>query len=132
MKPDDFKKLIEDFEKNIIVGGILDKRFIKKSNVSTKKNKLLRHDFGKVIGEVVDTRIILAIDYYGYIKKSIGFLNKFESINPRPKEIRSYLVYFASIRMEDIVARTNDIKVMLDFPRLKNEILILRGFRKKA
>jgi len=131
MEKTHFRKLVDDFEKNIIVGGVLDKRFTKKADVSTKRNKLLSHDFGKIIGDVVDTKLVLAIDYYGYIKKSEGFLNKLNSMNPKPKGMRSYLIYFASIKMEDVVARTNDVRVMLDFPRLKNEILILRGFRRR-
>lgn len=128
----EFRKLIDDFERNIIVGGIIDKRFTKKSLVSTKRGKLSKQEFGKTIGDVIKTKIVLAIDYYGHIKRSEGFLNKMNSMDVLPTEMRSYLVYFASIKMEDIVARTNDVGVMIQFPKLKNEILTLRGFVKRS
>jgi len=128
-----FRKLLDTFEKNIIVEGILRKRFTKKGQVSTKRGKLFYNDFGKILGSTIDTSIILAIDYYGYIKRSKGFLNKLESTgNPIPTEMKSYIVHFASVKMEDIAFMTNDVSVMIDFPRLKNEILILRGFRRRS
>lgn len=127
-----FKRLLADFEKNIVVEGIRRKRFSKKKTVSTKNCKLSNQDFGKTIGDLIDTDLILVIDYYGYFKRSRGFIDKMkEGGHPYPLELDSLIVHFPSIRMEDIAAMTDDVGVMLDFPRLKNEILILRGFRKR-
>ena len=128
-----FRILIDNFEKNIVVESVIQKRFSRMAVVATKNCKLSNYDFGKRIGDVIDTEIVLVIDYYGYLKRSKGFLEKMRSkVNPLPKELRSYMVHFASIKMEDIAAMTSDISVMLDFPRLKNEILILRGFKKSG
>jgi len=126
-----FKKLLSDFESNIIINGIIKKRFITKTLIPTKNCKLSNHDFGKKLGMVIDTDIILVIDYYGYLKKSKGFINKLKTRKLYLKELESYLVYFASVKMEDIAFMTSNVSVMIDFPRLKNEILIFRGFRKR-
>lgn len=132
MELDIFRQLIDDFERDIIVGGIAKKVFTKRANVPTKRCKLSYREFGKTIGRTIDTRLVLAVDYYGYIKKSIGFLEKVRSMgNPAPTEINCYLVHFASVKMENVAAMTSDVGVMINFPRLKNEILILRGFREK-
>lgn len=128
-----FHILINNFEKNIVVKSIIQKRFSRKEIIATKNCKLFNYDFGKMVGSIIDTEIVLIIDYYGYLKRSRGFLKKMRSKGrPFPKELRAYVVYFASIKMEDIAIMTSDVSVMLDFPRLKNEILILRGFRKKC
>jgi len=132
MESDVFRKLIDDFEKDIIVGGIAKKVFTKRADVPTKRGKLSYQEFGKTLGNVIDTRLVLAIDYYGHIKKSLGFLEKMKSCgNPLPAEMNSYLVHFASVKMEDVAAMTDDVRIMINFPRLKNEVLILRGFRRR-
>ena len=128
-----FKKLVDDFEKNIIVKGIESKRFSKSDTLSTKNCKLANHNFGRSLGDVIDTDFVLIIDYYGYLKRSRGFIDGIiDSKGDQLKEITTHVVHFASIKMEDIAAMTSDISVMLDFPRLKHEILVLRGFRKRS
>jgi len=128
-----FHKLVDDFEKNIIVEGIVQRRFCKRTKIPIRNCKLANHEFGKRLGDIIDTDIILVIDYYGYLKRSKGFIHKVKSEDKSySKELKSYIVHFASIKMEDIAAMTSNIAVMLDFPRLKNEILILRGFKKPS
>lgn len=129
MELDRFQELVLNFEKNIIVEGIKRKRFSRKKKIPTKNCKLSNRDFGKQVGHTIDTDIVLVIDYYGYLKRSRGFFQRVKK-DPSLKEVRSYIIYFASIKMEDVSAMTSSVAVMLDFPRLKNEILILRGFRK--
>ena len=133
MEPDVFRKLVLDFEKDIIIGGIAKKVFSRRVNVPVKRGKLSYQKFGRILGDVIDTRLVIAIDYYGHIKKSLGFLEKIKSFgNPPPIEINSYLVHFASVKMEDVATMTNDVRIMINFPRLKSEILILRGFRERG
>jgi len=133
MEPSRFVQLIEDFEENIIVGGILKKRFSKKKILPTKDCKLANDTFGKCLGKTIKTDLVLVIDYYGYFKRSEGFLKKMkENGRPYPTKLKTSIVHFASVTMEDVSAMTDDVAVMLDFPRLKIEILILRGFRKRT
>lgn len=135
MEKDKFQTLIKNFERNIVIEGIRRKRFphiVKNKSVPTKNCKLSNKEFGKIIGRKIDTNMILVIDYYGYFKKSRGFIEEVWKYRPNyPQELRTMIVHFPSIRMEDIAVMTDDVAVMLDFPRLKNEILILRGFRKR-
>jgi len=127
-----FQELIADFEKNIIVEGINRKRFVRKAVIPIKHCKLFYQTFGKIIGNTIDTKMILVIDYYGYIKKSKGFLEEINSGKYRktPSDLRSHIIHFASIKMEDVAAMTSDVSAQIDFPRLKDQILILRGFRR--
>ena len=130
-----FKTLVEDFEKNIVVSGLITGKLhhlMKRKLVSTKRGKLSNKNFGKMLGKTINTDTILVIDYYGYFKRSRGFIKMMKKNGqPYPDELHSNVIHFPSIRMEDIASMTHDITVMLDFPRLKNEILILRGFRRR-
>ena len=127
----DFQNILNRFEKEIIVKAVLseDKAFTKICSVSTKDSKLI--DFGLMIGLVIDTDLILTIDYYGYLKKAKGFIDKLNKSDEKLKTIDSFLVHFASIKMEDIISVTNDIDLIANFPKLKTEILIKRGFKKR-
>lgn len=131
MELERFQKLVTNFEKNIIIDGIKKGRFSRRVVVSTNYCKLARKNFGKRIGNVIDTDLVVVIDYYGYLKRSRGFIKKYRR-NSFPKEVLSHVIHFASVKMEDVVALVpNNVAAMLDFPRLKNEILILRGFRRR-
>lgn len=131
MELEHFQKLVKDFEKNIIIEGVNRGRFSRKVVVSTKNCKLSRKDFGKRVGNVIDTDRVIVVDYYGYLKRSRGFIKKYRR-SSFPKEVLTHMIHFASIKMEDVASLIpNNVHAMLDFPRLKNEILILRGFRRR-
>ena len=101
-----------------------------------KDCRLHKTPFGEDIGWLIDTDLILTIDYYGHLKKSRGFYDYYACKNLIEKQqiklIESAVVFFASIRIEDVAAVTKEVSIVASFPFLKNEILIRRGFRKRG
>ena len=135
----DFKQDLYRFEKEVIVKGVFEKKlpmFSKKAAVSVKDCRLHKTPFGEDIGWLIDTDLILTIDYYGHLKKSRGFYDYYSCKNLIEKQqiklIESAVVFFASIRIEDVAAVTNEVGIIAGFPFIKNEILIRRGFRKRV
>lgn len=133
----DFQMHLEEFEREVIVRGAEHSKlpmFSKKAAVSIKNCKLHNTPFGDSIGALVDTNVILTVDYYGHLKKSRGFYDYFSNKNLTEKKqlrvIESIIVYFASIGIEDVAEITEDVHIIAGFPKLKNEILIRRGFRR--
>jgi len=127
----DFKIKLQNFEREVIVKGFENgclKSLFKNHRVSVNNCKLHHTDFGKSMGESVDTDHILTIDYYGYLKKSKGFYNTAEE--KECKKLNCKVIHFASIKIEDITAITHNIEVIVTFPKFKNQMLIMRGFRK--
>lgn len=125
----ELQKRIEEFEREVIIKGLENGGLnsLRKQQVPVDRCKLSR-TFGKCIGSVVDTDLILTVDYYGYLKKSRGFYKAAENVDD--KTIRSNLIHFASIKIEDITNVTQNVDVIVGFAKLKNQILIERGFRK--
>ncbi len=87
--------------------------------------------FGRKMGSVVDSDLCFAIDYYGLVKKSRGFLNMVSELSSdipvsQIKSIAGTTVYFAAIRMESIAVYAPDL--VSDFPWFKKAVLDARGF----
>lgn len=130
MDDSEFVKLVEVFERDIIVKGVRSRKLGKRDKVSSKNCKLSRKPFGAVMGAEVDSDESIVIDYYGYQKKSRGFNKAVLSDNGDQKLFAARLVHFASIRIQDLVIITGHANLILLFPSIKNEILIRRGFLK--
>jgi hypothetical protein len=129
----DLLKMVDHFEEQVIVNGVKSGRWDKTVDVPIKNCRLAATDFGKSMGLVVSTDLVLVVDYYGYLKKSKGFLNDVETLRKGDHDSKMYgsrIVYFASITIEDIAAICTNINVIASFPKLKNEILVKRGFWK--
>lgn len=134
MTPSEFHMFLDRFEREVIVNGIEKKKykpFIKVCSTSISQGKLFDTDFGRSIGESINTDMILTIDYYGYLKKSKGFLDYIKNLDTHVKKIDSHMIYFASIKIEDIVRVVDEIDLIASFPKLKDQILTHRGFKKK-
>jgi len=123
----DFKTTLEEFEHEVVCRGISVGRFTKKCNVPTKHCKLSKTSFSTDMGKFVNTDEVLTVDYYGYLKKSKGFKEEF----PEKGIVWSSVVHFAAIRIEDVASITTNANIIAAFPKLKNEILIRRGFKKR-
>ncbi|MHA1886666.1 MAG: hypothetical protein ACTSX0_01450 [Promethearchaeota archaeon] len=130
MKLSKFQADLKAFEKNIIIKGFEIGHF-SRTMVVGRNCHLDSKEFGRIMGKYIDTDRVLTIDYYGLLKKSRGFLKHIQQTNA--KKIESEIISFASIKMEDIVFLSPlDVSIMIGFPRLKNDILIYRGLRKKS
>lgn len=122
----------DDFEIAIIEKGIEVGVFDTRGHVSVNRSKMAYTAFAKRLGAAIKTYKIFAVDYYGYIKKSTGFIDSLHMQIGilRGKQIKSMrvpLVHFASIKMED-VAKINS-NMLKEFPKFKQTILTLRGFK---
>lgn len=117
------------FEENVIVKGV-ESGLLKdnKIMVPIKDGGLDSTQFGRFIGNQFDYDEILVIDYYGLLKKSKGFVDKYTSFKDlEVKRLKSNVIHFASVKIEDI-ARL-DKSLMVDFPGFKKYIVDLRRFR---
>ena len=127
IRADEYLKL---FEKNIVVAGV-EQNLIQYSKVMVpvKDGKLDGTQFGEFLGNRFDSEKILVIDYYGLLKKSSGFIERYNSYTEvEVKRLQSDIVHFASIKIEDIVNLDKDLAV--DFPGFKKYLVALRGFKK--
>ena len=125
------EKYLELFEKNIVIpgveSGVLE---VNDVMVPVKDGKLDDTPFGKFLGNSFEYKSVLSIDWYGLLKKSTGFRIKCESYTDvEVKRLRSGIVHFASIKIEDI-AKINKTMVT-EFPGFKSYLVSLRAFKKK-
>jgi hypothetical protein len=125
-------KYLELFEKNIILAGVETETLpISRVMVPVKNGKLDDTKFGNFLGNWFDYGSVLVVDWYGMLKKSTGFKNQYDSYTEvEVKRLRSDIVYFASIKIEDIV--NLDKSLCVDFPAFKNYLVHLRGFKKTS
>lgn len=124
------EKYLGLFEKNIVITGV-EKGLINCNEVMVpvKDGKLDSTPFGKFLGNRFEYDKPLVIDYYGLIKKSGGFIDKYNSYTDvEVRRLKSSIVHFASIKIEDIVNLDKDLAV--DFPGFKKYLVALRGFKK--
>jgi len=124
----DNKKYLNFFEEKVIIPGVEKNILGKKGMITLKNCKLSNSPFGKFVGNVLECEQVLAIDYYGHIKKSKGLLDvvdKYHGIEV--KSILVTVVYFASVKNDHILDLAQDL--MDDFPLFKKHLIELRGFK---
>lgn len=124
----DYSKYRDDFEKKIIMASINENKIFKKRKVPAKKGRLYNTDFANFLGEMFEHEEILAIDYYGFFKKSSGFLEKMISYEDvEIKSMRVPVAHFASIKVELVSDLAPELVV--NFSTYKRHLLKIRGFK---
>ena len=93
--------------------------------------KLQKQKIGRVLGDEIDTEEALAIDYYGYVKKSRGFKRLVQEVgeNQKGKQVKMIevpIVHFNSVRLEMLAKVALD--VVADFGKFKKAVLDAREF----
>jgi len=122
------KEYLDSFEKRVIIQGLYEGKLGKLGMITIRECKLSNTQFGKFVGTSLEYSVPMAIDYYGLIKKSTGVLKVVDGYkNVEIKSILIPVVYFASIRHEDIMDLANDL--LNDFPLFKKFLIELRGFK---
>ena len=121
------------FEATVIHGATM-KLLGKQKMVPVRKGKLSRTAFGKAVGDVINSHAVIVIDYYGHMKKSIGFIRNVEEQikkheGMQVRMVESMVVHVASIKIEQLVKLTEDPQLVAFFPLFKADILKLRGFK---
>lgn len=131
MKKDDFVPYQKNFEEDVMC--MLQALAIMKM-VPVRPGKLAKTKFGALIGCVFVYVPPLVLDYYGFLKRSSGLVEKIEEMQNKfvGKQIRCVkapVVHFASVRMEDVASLAPEL--VGDFPEFKKMILDARGFASK-
>ena len=131
MEDKKFKTYLEKFETEVVIHGIESGKFGKEMMIPIRQGKLDNTDFGKKLGTVFICTTPAAIDYYGFIKKSSGFVSKLDASNSEMqiKAIRAPMVHFASIKIEYVSDLSSDL--VEGFPDFKKSLVQLRGFKAK-
>jgi hypothetical protein len=127
MEREQFQSYLQRFEMDVICQGFLSGVFGKKEMVTTRNGKLVRTDFGKLVGSNFEFSHPLAIDYYGHTKKSTGFYAMLAEIETQVRMIECDVVHFASIKIEDVVEVGSEL--VARFPIFKKQMLKRRGFK---
>jgi hypothetical protein len=91
---------------------------------------LARTRFGSAVGTPIETEMNVVIDYYGYFKKSRGFIS-LANKQPESKYIPTKIVFFQAVKVEDIVKISSDSSLIVKFTKIKDELLLRRGFKKR-
>lgn len=126
-----FEKYRDDFEQRIIVCGVKSQYFGRREQVPINSGRLSRQLFGSLMGKTISSSEVLAVDYYGFLKKSDGFftyLTELRSslVGKQIKLIKVPVVHFAAIRLEKVAKLAPDL--VSSFSQFKKTILDARGF----
>ena len=131
-----FLKYLNKFESEVICVGVKQSIIGKELQVNVRDGKLACTKFAKMLGVRVRSEEPFVIDYYGYLKRSNGFIDLLreekEAIRNRQiKSMKTKVVFFASLKIEEISEITNSQYLKGGFSEFKNEVLYWRGFGKK-
>lgn len=125
-----FEKYLQRFEKAIARGveaGMLGTDRM----VPVSHGRLASKRIGRLLGDEVESDEVMAIDYYGYTKKSRGFRSRAEEAGKSRKNcqvgaLSAKVVHFNGVRLE-VLAKI-DLEIVADFAEFKREVLLARGF----
>ena len=127
----EFKKYMEEFEKEVVISGVKQGRLSKVESVPVRNGRLEKEKFGRAIGTFIDSEICMVLDYYGLRKKTQGFINLLVEVREelsggQVKSLNVPVVHFASIRVDTVETIAPDL--VSGFPKFKKMILDMRGF----
>lgn len=119
---------IREFESRVVGPGLRKGRFGRKEFVSVRRGKLAGTLYGRMLGIQAESDLLFAVIYYGHIKLSKGLTLDLQYITGRQiKMVETSVVHFGSVRIEDVAVLAPDL--VGDFPKFKEQILELRGFK---
>jgi len=130
MTDSDFlQNFMKAFEERVLLPGLLSMRLGKIEDISVANGKLSKTVFGKTIGLVLPDAgdALVAVNYYGHLKKSLSFVKAAETTTARTIPCR--VVHFASLRIEYIAKATDELELIAGFALFKEKILTIRGFK---
>lgn len=131
-----FLKYLNKFELEVICSGVKQNIIGKDLQVNTREGRLACTKYARFLGLRVNSDVPFVIDYYGYLKRSNGFINllreeKEAIINRQIKSIKTRVVFFAALKIEEIAEITSSQYLKGGFSEFKDHILYWRGFGKK-
>lgn len=127
MKIQKFRQYLHDFEERVIIKGIEDGTFNKEMMVPVRRGKLSSTKFGQLLGDQFIYDGVAVIDYYGLLKKSVGFVVKLNSVEGiEAKAAMAIVIHFAAIKDSNIVKLEPEL--MIGFPEFKEYLIKIRSF----
>jgi hypothetical protein len=131
-----FLKYLNKFESEVICVGVKQNIIGKDTQVNVREGKLACSKYAKSLGSRVNSEEPFVIDYYGYLKRSNGFISLLQEEkdaiqNRQIKSIKTRVVFFASLKIEEIAEITSNQYLKGGFSEFKNQILHWRGFGQK-
>ena len=127
-----FLKYRDKFESEVVCAGVSQGKIGKLMQVNVRPGRLSYTKYARHIGGVVDTDIPLVIDYYGYLKRSRGFSKYIiGEVGDQIKSMQTRVVFFASLKIEEIAEITSNQYLKGGFSEFKSMILHWRGFENK-
>lgn len=130
-----FRVQLLKFEE-VVAQGVVKEIIGKSAQVNVREGRFAKTDFARFMGSTIDSDHPFVIDYYGHLKKSRGFLSLVEGKsaqirNRQLKSMATIVVFFASLKIEDIASITSDPTLRGTYVDFKQIILQRRGFGKK-
>jgi len=130
-----FKRYLALFEECIICQGVKRELLGKILSVNIREGKFSCSRFARIVGRVSPFSIPFVIDYYGHLKRSQGFVDVAREVvnSMRDQQIKSIdttVVFFASLKIEEIADITGDQYLKGGFSELKKTLLQWRNFEK--
>jgi hypothetical protein len=127
---DSFEKYKFDFE-NAIRLGIENNILGVTKPVPAHIGKLHKRKICKVMGVEIATDVVMAIDYYGYMKKSRGFNSQVKEVmenykGSQVKLLDAKVVHFNSVRLEVLAKLAPEL--VTQFGDFKKAVLDAREF----
>lgn len=131
-----FLKYLNKFESEVICAGVRKSIIGKELQVNVRDGRLSHTKYARFLGTQINSNDVFVIDYYGYLKRSKGFVDLLEEEreairNRQIKSIKTRVVFFASLKIEQIAEITSSQYLKGGFSEFKNEVLYWRGFGQK-
>jgi hypothetical protein len=131
-----FSKYLNRFETEVVCKGVTQGIIGKVMLVNVREGKFAYTRYARFLGDQINSEVPFIIDYYGYSKRSKGFIKLIEHKedlirNRQIKSIQTKVVFFASIKMEEVAELTSSQYLKSVFSEFKKMILHWRGFEKR-
>ena len=126
------RKFIHELEMEVML-PMVEAGKVPLQRVSVRDGRLCSSAYGKALQKYIRTDVVMAVDYYGHIRKSGGFFDYFtdQRLKHSLKQIRvlsAPLIHFSSLKIEAVAEHGPD-SLIAKFPKYKELILKLRGYK---
>lgn len=129
VETDELREYMKSLEEKILIPGIFKGVFEVEIKIPTKPQKLLFSEFGEFVQPYVDDERIFVIDYYGFLKKSLGFIQTVGALAENGfdiKSIKTPIAYFSGVKIEHLSANAPELLIL--FSTFKAHLVRLRKF----
>ena len=120
----DFLRYMSEFEHYVVIPGLEQGLFGKKVYVPFRGMRMENSALGRLLGTRLQWETPAAIEYFGLVKRSTGFMALGAQIGDLRLGVDVPLVNFSAIKDKHIVQLRPEL--LIDFPAFKQEIITVR------